>query len=327
MIANLAGVPFPGDCTEYAKLWLSYDEQADRLAERGLGFDRDDLVEHLADVGYYRLSGYWYIYKQDSDVQAGSFTEGTTFAKVWDLYTFDRQLRFITLDAIERVEIYMRTQLAYRLAEQSGPFGFLNRSTLPNIDQKAYGHFMSKRFTAYDRSKTLFIEHFKKKYGDSHGLPSYWTLVNIMDFGMMLTLFRGSPNVIKKGIADEIGIPAGVFESWLLTLNTVRNACAHHDRLWNKRLGNRAKIPRGRKYPEWHKPYKVQNSTTFCLLTILGYLLGRIAPNSSWHSKVIQLLRDRNEEDLRRMGFYEGWEECPIWKKRMQGGENSAGKV
>jgi abortive infection bacteriophage resistance protein len=145
---------------------------------------------------------------------------------VWDLYTFDRQLRFITLDAIERVEVYMRTQLAYRLAETAGPVGYLDRSTLPSMEQGAYGHFMSRCFTAYDRSKTLFIEHFKQKYGDSHGLPPYWTLVNIMDFGMMLTLFKGSPNDVKRGIAGDLEVRAEVFESWLLTLNTVRNAWA-----------------------------------------------------------------------------------------------------
>lgn len=300
---------------EYRKPWLSYEQQADRLEERGLAFDRADLVAHLADVGYYRLSGYWYIYKQNPGSDDESFAPGTSFEKVWNLYTFDRQLRLITLDAIERVEVYMRTQLAYRLAETAGPFGYLDRSTLPNMEQGAYGHFMSRCFTAYDRSKTLFIEHFKQKYGDSHGLPPYWTLVNIMDFGMMLTLFKGSPDDVKRGIADDLGVRAEVFESWLLTLNTVRNACAHHDRLWNKRLGNRTKIPRGHRYPEWHRPHEVNNSTTFTLLTILGYLLERIAPNTSWHGKVVRLLRSRSEEDLRRMGFREGWETCPMWAR------------
>ena len=310
--ANFGGCSFRG-YMKYQKPWLSYEEQANRLKERGLVFDRDYLIDHLAEIGYYRLSGYWYIYK-DPDNENESFIEGASFDKVWDLYTFDRQLRLITLDAIERVEVYMRTQLAYRLAEQTGPFGYLDRATLPNMDQKTYGHFMSRCFDAYNRSKTLFIEHFKEKYGDSHGLPPYWTLVNIMDFGMMLTLFRGSPDDVKKGIADEIGVPLEVFDSWLLMLNTVRNACAHHDRLWNKRLGNRPKIPRGHRYPEWHRPHEVNNSTTFTLLSILGYLIERIAPNSSWREKMIHLIRTRSEEDLRRMGFSEGWEECPLWK-------------
>lgn len=302
---------------KYEKPWLSYEEQAERLAERGLLFNHDELIGRLTDIGYYRLSGYWYIFKSNPGTEDESFVGGTDFEEVWDLYAFDRQLRLIVLDAIERVEVYMRTQLAYRLAEESGPFGYLDRSTLPNMNQKTYGHFLSRCFSQYDRSKTLFIEHFKGKYGDAHGLPPYWTLVNIMDFGMMLTLFKGSPDGVKRGIADEMGIPTEVFESWLLTLNTVRNSCAHHDRLWNKRLGNRTKIPRGHRYPDWHRPHEVNNSTTFTLLTILSYLLERIAPTTSWHAKAFKLLSGRDEKDLLRMGFGDGWRTCPIWAKRL----------
>ena len=50
---------------EYTKPWLSFEQQADLLiTDRGLIADRDDLVGHLADIGYYRLSGYWYIFKR-----------------------------------------------------------------------------------------------------------------------------------------------------------------------------------------------------------------------------------------------------------------------
>lgn len=303
---------------EYAKPWLSFEQQADRLGERGLLFDRSELIGHLTNVGYYRLSGYLYIFRANPDPGDEAFLPGTTFAKVWDLYTFDRQLRLLTLDAIERIEIYIRTQLAHLLAEHSGPFGYQDRATLPNMDHRTYGHFMTRCFGAYDRSKTPFINHFKQKYGDSHGLPPYWTLVNIMDFGMMLTLFRGSPDVTKNSIARKLDVPADVLESWLLTLNTIRNVCAHHDRLWNRRLGNRLKIPRGRKYPEWHRPYEVSNSTTFGLLTVLSFLLESVAPETSWHGKLVRLLRSRKEEDLKRMGFDQGWDMCPLWTKWLE---------
>lgn len=300
---------------EYTKPWLSYEDQANLLEERGLVFDRADLIMRLSEVGYYRLSGYWYIFKRNQNSSDESFIEGTDFSDIWNLYTFDRQLRLAVLNAIERVEIYMRSQLAYRLAEVSGPFGFLERSSLPNIDLGKYGHFLSRCFTAYDRSKTMFVEHFKREYGDRHGLPPYWILVNIMDFGMMLTLFRAAPEEVKKGIAKDLRIPVEVLDSWLLTLNTSRNICAHHDRLWNRRLGNRVKIPREPRYPEWHAPYEINNSTTFTLLTILSFLLESIAPSTSWHKCIIDLLSTRNEDDLKRMGFSEGWQLCPIWEK------------
>lgn len=270
---------------EYTKPWLSYDEQADLLERRGLIFDRQDLVAHLSDVGYYRLSGYWHIFKVDPKGGDESFETGTTFDRVWDLYTFDRQLRLLTLDAVERVEIYMRTQPAYRLGETTGPFGYLDRSSLPGIDQRNYGRMMSRCYSAYDRSKATFAEHFKEKYGDCHGLPPYWELVNLMEFGTMLTLFTGAPDPVKNAIATEVGVSGPVLRSWLLTLNTVRNICAHHDRLWNRRLGNKTKIPRGSKYPEWHDPFEVGNGSTFTVLTVLGFMLEHVAPSTSWYGK------------------------------------------
>ena len=106
---------------EYQKPWLSYEEQADRLEGRGLVFDRDDLIEHLADVGYYRLSGYWYIFKKTPEGEDESFVAGTSFEKVWDLYTFDRQLRLIVLDAIERVEAICALSLPTDLLRRQAP--------------------------------------------------------------------------------------------------------------------------------------------------------------------------------------------------------------
>jgi abortive infection bacteriophage resistance protein len=123
---------------EYNKPWLSFEAQADMLIdERGLIADRGDLITHLTNVGYYRLSGYWYIFKRKpQDDEKGRkderFIEGTTFDHIWKLYTFDRQFRLIVLDAIERVEIYFRTQLAYELAGKTGPFGFLDPALLAN---------------------------------------------------------------------------------------------------------------------------------------------------------------------------------------------------
>ena len=65
---------------EYTKPFLTFEQRADLfMNDRGMVADRDDLINHLRDVGYYRLSGYWHIHKkQDSD----EFWEGTTFRRV-----------------------------------------------------------------------------------------------------------------------------------------------------------------------------------------------------------------------------------------------------
>ena len=297
---------------EYTKPFLTFEKQADLLMkERGMLADRDDLIRHLKDVGYYRLSGYWHLYKKRG---TDSFWEGTTFQRVWDMYVFDRQFRLVVLDAVERVEIYMRTQLAYLLAEQTGPFGFLNRSSLPRLTEERYAHFIEKCKDAYGRAREgePFAKHFHDKYGDDHNLPPCWVLVNLMDFGMVVTLYRGAPVPVRRQIADDLGVSTKVLNSWLVTINTIRNICAHHGRLWNRVIGNPPMIPRAE---EWHVPYEVKNDKIFGSLTVLSYLLERVAPETSWRARLHDLVDGLSTRNQMRMGFSEGWEDCPIWSK------------
>jgi len=296
---------------KYSKPFKTFDEQANLLISRGMSADRDVLVSHLKDVGYYRLSGYWHIFKRKDD----TFTEGTTFARVWDLYTFDRQLKLIVFDAIERVEVYIRTQLAYELAQAGGPFGYLDRKNLPNLDEKRYGDLLDRCRNAFSRSREPFVIHFRDVYGDDHDLPPYWMLVNLMDFGMVFTLYRGAPNSVRKSISAAFSIEPRVMDSWLRTINTTRNICAHHGRLWNRTLGTKPSIPRAKNDLRWHQPYEVRGDKVFVVLTMLSMMLEVVAPDTKWRDRLFRLLDSRTTEDMQRMGFGPGWERCPIWNK------------
>lgn len=152
------------------------------------------------------------------------------------------------------------------------------------------------------------------KYGDEESMPPYWVMVNIMDFGTMLRLYKGSSIETRNRIANEVGISARVLESWLVTLNTVRNICAHHGRLWNRGIGTRPIIPTAKKHPEWHEPFPIRYDNLLGTLSILSFLLKRVAPDTSWRTKLFDLLNSRSTDELDRMGFTKGWKESPLWK-------------
>jgi abortive infection bacteriophage resistance protein len=292
---------------EFTKPPLSYNEQADLMISRGLICDHDKLAEHLKDVNYYRLSGYSYTFL-DKD---GNFHPGTHFEAIWNTYTFDRRFRLIVFDAIERFEVYVRTQLAYELSHAQGAFGFLTRENLPDLKDAGYDLFISKAKLAYKLSRDRFITHFKKTYGDNHELPPYWILVEIIDFGQMYRLYQGAPKEIKKIIADGLSLTPAVLDSWLKTLNVVRNICAHHSRLWNRMLGVKPLIPK--KDARWQNPIAVSNDRIFAVLTILSYLLNIIAPDSSWQKRLLGLFDEYPTVPKRQMGFVDGWEKQPFW--------------
>ena len=98
---------------KYQKTAKTYEEQADLLISRKMAGVRSSIIEKLSTVNYYRLSGYWHPFQ---DQATGDFRSGTTFDMIWDRYVFDRQLRLLTLDAIERIEVYLRSGLANALA-------------------------------------------------------------------------------------------------------------------------------------------------------------------------------------------------------------------
>lgn len=137
----------------------------------------------------------------------------------------------------------------------------------------------------------------------------------LMSFGCMLTMFRLSEKSVKVEIASQYGVSAKVFESWLLSLNFVRNICAHHGRLWNRGFDQKTvAIPRMNKNPEWHQPITIKGNRMFAVLTVLYYMLKRTAPQSHWKERFESLLEEYNDLPMDFMGFPEDWRSFLLWQ-------------
>jgi len=302
----------------YAKPALSYEQQADILLKRGMAGERELLIGRLHQVSYFRLSGYWYPFRKFSAATQGhrldDFESGTTFDTIWMRYVFDRQLRVILLDAIERIEIAVRSQLSYHHSHQFGPFAYAtDANALPGCAGPHRATFLQNLQTEINRSKDTFVQHFKRKYGDQHNHLPVWMAVEIMAFGSVLTFYRGSPHRIKKKIASTFSMPDAVFSSWLLTLNTVRNICAHHGRLWNRELGTAPYIPLQQDYPQWHLPQPFPRNRLFMVLSICKWCIDHIAPQSHWADRARLLLAEFPSIPRKDMGFPANWQQSPIW--------------
>jgi abortive infection bacteriophage resistance protein len=253
---------------EYTKQPLTLEEQARLLCSRGMIGNIDLMIERLRVVNYYRLSGYWYPFRNRwryCHVAEGgtprredwyvddTFQAGTSFEKVWNRYVFDRRLRLVVLDAIERLEVALRTQIAYHHVHYcKNPFAYVdNTSTsLPNLRPGWQRDKFLKKITEANTLPTpekpspdIFVNHFFKKYGDTHTSMPVWMVSELLDFGCTVTFYRGLPYDVQKAIFLYFGVEDKVFLSWLLALNSIRNICAHHGRLWNIVLGNRPLMP------------------------------------------------------------------------------------
>jgi abortive infection bacteriophage resistance protein len=117
---------------------------------------------------------------------------------------------------------------------------------------------------------------------------------------------------ISQPVAEDLGMPFVVMRSWLVALNTIRNRCAHHARLWDWSMGTAVLTPQCRKYPEWHQ-ITMPNNKIGIVLIICRYWLSRIFRTDEWSRRVGILLHQMDWLPLALMGLPENWGDHPVW--------------
>ncbi|MFK5891774.1 MAG: Abi family protein [Pseudomonadota bacterium] len=304
---------------QYNKPALTFDEQLKKLESRGMAItDREETLNQLASISYYRLSGYCYPFRQRNDKGhvTGQFEKDVSFEQVLTLYEFDRQLRSLVLDAIERVEVSIRTQITYHMAHTYGAFAHINSKNFhPNFNHAGW---LAKLEDETTRSSDEFIRHFKNKYSGFPDVP-VWMLTEVMSLGALSFFYKGLQNNQKTGIEDKKAVAQHFnihhkrLGDWLHTLTYVRNICAHHSRLWNRELAIR---PDQNKAAEWLPPITPRNDRIFYILLMLRHLLRGTGNGDIWAKETTVLLETIAIDKRWRaaMGMPENWKEHPVWK-------------
>lgn len=317
-----------------AKPWLSINDQLAQLAARGMTIDRPAAAkDYLERLGYYRLSGYWYPFRALDPVQVkdskipqrlDSFVEGSHFADVVQLYVFDKKLRLLALDALERIEMAVRVDIAHLLGRVD-PYAHENPRCLhghfskkvqkrgPAAGKTEHAVWLEKYQSHLRRSRREpFVEHYLSRYGK---LP-IWVAIEVWDFGMMSKLYAGMKIADQDQIAGKYGAPDGrTFTSWLRSLNFIRNVSAHHSRLWNINVLERSPVPANAAY--WQGLNDARPFFYFCLMQTM---LQVICPNSSWYRRLAAVVAEFPQSasgavKIEDFGAVQGWE---TWDFRPQ---------
>ena len=288
----------------YDKTHLSIDDQVARLTARGMRGDPLAIAECLGVANYHRLTAYWHPFRLSDH----SFVSGTNFKTVWRRYVFDRQLRLLVLDAIERFEVALRTQFSFHHSKHFGPFGYYDSpASLPKLGELKHAELKAEIEHVVQRNaEESYVRHFLQKYGDEHAAPPIWAAVELIDFGKLMQMYQNAPKIVKKPMAERFGIPDKVLGSWILGLVSVRNICAHHGRLWNRTLGVKLMELPADRFPDWHDPHKVDMGSSYGVIRVCHHLVGRVAPQSRWLHRVNELLRQYPDVPKPEMGFPDG---------------------
>ena len=146
----------------------------------------------------------------------------------------------------------------------------------------------------------------------------------LISMGTLLTFYNGCADNIKKALANEFGLPDALFLSWLRSLYTARNICAHHARFWNRELGCAPSLPNKNKFPQWHEKVATstgkevnlfKNNRCGIILMILREFLNKISPSSQWHKRVEELFAEYPEIPLSSMSLPDGWQSHTLWQE------------
>lgn len=345
---------------QFTKQAKSNQEHLQTWQDRGLIIpDLARADRYLSFIGYYRLSAYTIPFQQivtTPSTVLHQFKANTTFDDVLNLYIFDRELRLLVMDAIERIEVAIRAQICNVLChlcndafwytdEQHFNYGYAHMRLLASIERQLLDEKsrLERDEKAIDQRKSVsqadkdalkdkvrkenFLRHYLSKY-DSPKLPPSWMMIEMLTWGELSHLYVGlKSNQTKKQIAQNLGLHAEVMESWLKSLNDVRNICAHHSRLWNKEHGRSIKIPTSNAIQWLHNPVTLSNSAiryekrTYMLLVAIQTLLYKISPNSTWAKRLKDLIEQYPTLSKANMGMPELWHQDPFWQHALQQNE------
>lgn len=337
----------------FSKPSISVEQQLSLLQQRGLTIrDPERAKSYLEVISFFRLSAYMRPFQKPFD-EKHSFKNGVEFKQVVALYAFDRELRLLVMDAIERVEVAIRSMInnvmgpKYQLEGQphSGSHWYLNnrhfkrdydhhrliktlrdkqekeRTSLARENIKIEGsNFDGNKKSALKdiKQRENYFRYYLNNYSQPE-LPPGWAAIEELTLGDLSHLYKGlAKDADRKAIAKRFNSPQDKLESWLHTLTFVRNCCAHHARLWNRALPIAPKLMRD---PAWQLPDVIPYTQIqparrlFSVLMLLSFLMKQVSPDSQWINKLLILISTHPDVPLKNMGFPDSWQEYEFFRE------------
>ena len=296
--------------SQFAKPAISPEDQLQLLIDRGLTIqDQDRALSFIKAVSFFRLSPYMRPFQQADDNH--TFHGSAGFKQLSELYDFDRRLRLLVMDAIERAEVAVRAHLSNHMGVKYGTHWYLDKNSF----RHDYRH--RELIDSIEGKQESYARHYQMTYTEPALMPN-WAMVEELTLGQLSHMYKGlKRDNDKKAIARELGLVAPLLESWLHTLTAVRNMCAHHSRLWNRELGIKPASPRNAQFnwPNYLKSsgQEPMHTRISVVLSILQHFMNECAPHASWQHRLIELFDEFPQIALRSMGLPENWRNDPFW--------------
>ena len=282
---------------KYIKPALSIQDQMELLKARNLIISDDQRARrYLTFIGYYRLSVYFLPYQSKKD----EFDPGTKFDDILNLYIFDRKLKLLVLDAIERIEIAARAVISNYMSRKFDIHWFLNENLFQKKTEWEYLIKTLDRAIQKNRKKD-HIKHYLKKYGSKSPYPPSWNVMEILTFGNVSHLFSNLRGKHKKGIGKNFNLTQKAMDDILRSIVDCRNLCAHHERFWNSKSKHSISKDSTKLIAD---KFSGNNRSAYFQLFIINFMMRQITTKSTWNNRVSEHTRTLSDGFLEKhMGF------------------------
>lgn len=229
------------------KPFKTIEEQIEILRERKLNIEPDD-VENVQNLllkyGYYNIiNGYKDLFLiENTDL----FKKDIYFYDIYNLFSFDKSLRYLTLSATAEIEMTLRTAMSFVIAKN---FGIYEHDYLDPKHYKSGDYNQKTRQTDLEfilkklTNATYRDSEPYKHYRDAHGHIPPWILLNALSFGNLHKFYKLQQPCVKNEILDIIlkdnpNKNKTLFNDLVYIIYKFRNQAAHLGRLYNYNLKN-----------------------------------------------------------------------------------------
>ena len=292
---------------------ISVVDQIQYLSAQGMNFpDTERAKRTLNHIGFHRLRSYWKPFELPLGTGSGTlFKEGTSFSAVVTRYLFDQRLRSLLLEAFSFIEISVRTHWAYQLAYglQHGEFAH-QKETLFN--QKYHKENLQELRRTYQQADHPGSNNFQDL--------TIWDVLPSMSFGQLSKWYSNlSDSTIRQSISQIYGMDERILISALQHLTDIRNMCAHHERLWDRRISTGLAIPNrlgaSRETANAFNRLDQDRGKIYNALVMTVHLMEVVTPYGDWTERFLTLREEGafNSIPYEDMGFPSEWREYAIW--------------
>lgn len=296
---------------QYIKDPLTIEDQIEKLKSRGLKFEDEKKAAHyLSNISYYRLRAYTYPF-QDNTSEDHPFIKEVSFEQIIQLYVFDRHLRLLLFNAIEKIEVALRAQIICNYSLKHGSHWHLKPGLYNNVFY--FTEHMVSLHKELDRSNEVFLKHYNTKYTEPQD-PPCWMSLEVCSMGLICKMFS---NLKKDEIKDTITHYFGLKDSdllcnWMFCISNLRNICAHHGRVWNRRVPS-IQIPL-KTTAIFIDNKEIYRNKLYAIMCCILYMLNSISPNHGFKADLLDLMERCPLLQEKEMGFPPNWKEEKMWQ-------------